>query len=233
MSIDFTAAAPVLFFIFFIIRAFGSMAFRGALSGSAKGSVLVTGALYSPAVGLGVIVLLICGFVILQTPLQAAVTAISTVLCIALAVLTRKKTEYYTHMLGRIRGFANFIKTAELDRIKMLVDENPAYFFDILPYAWAMGLTSEWAEKFDRLGLGARPPQWYSGYDPGMAFTYMFMANSISRSSRGIEAAMARSQAASRASSRGSGGGFSGGGGFSSGGGFSGGGFGGGGGGRW
>ena len=234
ISLDGSAIAPVIFFAIFILRTAVAIGPR-FLSGGATSSRIAGSALFSPLMIIGIIALIICGVFILGTPLQAVFSAVSTAVCIVFALLTRKKTKFYTQALGRIRGFANFIKTAELDRIKMLVNENPAYFFDILPYAWAMELTDKWAEKFDSLGLTEAPPSWYYGYSPGTRFTYMYMVSSLGRSTGTMESILAndiiKTQAAARSSS---GGGFSsGGGGFSSGGGFSGGGFGGGGGGRW
>ncbi|MCL1896299.1 MAG: DUF2207 domain-containing protein [Clostridiales bacterium] len=231
---DGAGAAPIFFFLIFFARVFLPR-LTGTLAGAASTRSLVKGALYSPIIVIGVIALIVCGVFVLNTPLQAACAAASTVLCFLLAVLMRKKTDYYTKILGRIRGFATFIKTAELDRIRMLASANPSYFFDVLPYAWAMGLTDVWANKFDRLGLAMQPPGWYYGYAPGTGFTHLYMVNSLGYSTRRITSAVARDRVASASSGR-SGGGFSsggGGGGFSSGGGFSGGGFGGGGGGRW
>jgi uncharacterized membrane protein YgcG len=242
---DGSAIAPIFFMFIFIFRAIGPLIGRSAaigaagLSGKVTAPTIVSGAVRAPSIVICVIVLLVCGIFILQTPLQALVTAASTVLCIILALLTRKKTEYYTQTLGRIRGFANFIKTAELGRIKMLVQDNPSYFYDVLPYAWAMGLTKEWSENFDRLGITASPPTWYYSHTPYPMFTYWWMTSSLMQTSRGIETSVVQAYAAKaateRAASGSSGRGFGGGGfgGVSGGGGFSGGGFGGGGGGRW
>jgi hypothetical protein len=127
------------------------------VAGKATLPSLIIGALRSPVIFISVFVIIINGVYILHTPLHAMIAAASTVLCIVFAVITRKRTEYYTRMLGQLRGFANFIETAESDRLKMLVDENPNYFFDILPYAWAMGLTYEWDDKFNRFGLTVIP----------------------------------------------------------------------------
>jgi len=244
---DFSSLTPIIFFGIFIFRMVGGSVLNGlgsktVHSGKATGPALVSGALGSPFIIVGVIVMVICGVFMLHTPLHALITVVSTVLCIILGVLTRKKTDYYTKMLGRIRGFANFIKTAELDRLKMLVNQNPNYFFDVLPYAWAMGLTNEWADRFDSLGLTAAAPDWYYGHDRMPVFTYMWMMNSFTRGINNAESSITQSRAAEAARNSGGGngggrgygggsfGGFSGGGGF---GGFSGGGFGGGGGGRW
>lgn len=60
---------------------------------------------------------------------------------------------------GRILGFRNFIRTAEYDQLKRLSDDNPQYFYRVLPYAAVMGLQTRWARKFTDIPLEA--PDWY------------------------------------------------------------------------
>lgn len=51
--------------------------------------------------------------------------------------------------LGKILGFRDFIQTTEADRIKMLADENPNIYYDILPYAFVLGVSDQWIKKLD------------------------------------------------------------------------------------
>ena len=125
-----------------------------------------------------------------------------------------KRTKAGNQVYGQILGFKEFIKKAELDRLKMLVEENPSYYYDIMPYAYVLGLSDQWIENFETMHMPE--PDWYSGRDPfGDAIFY----------------SMVRSANACATPPETSGGGSSGGG--FSGGGFSGGGSGGGGGGAW
>lgn len=125
-----------------------------------------------------------------------------------------KRTKAGNQVYGQILGFKEFIKKAELDRLKMLVEENPSYYYDIMPYAYVLGLSDQWIENFESMHMPE--PDWYSGIDPfGDAVFY----------------SMVRSANACATAPETSGGGSSGGG--FSGGGFSGGGSGGGGGGAW
>lgn len=120
-----------------------------------------------------------------------------------------KRTKAGNQVYGQILGFKEFIKKAELDRLKMLVEENPSYYYDIMPYAYVLGLSDQWIENFESMHMPE--PDWYSGIDPfGDAVFY----------------SMVRSANACATAPETSGGG-------SSGGGFSGGGSGGGGGGAW
>ena len=47
------------------------------------------------------------------------------------------------------------------------MNENPEYFYDVLPYAMVFGLEEKWGKKFE--GLLTTQPDWYVG--PGY---YMF-----------------------------------------------------------
>ena len=122
-------------------------------------------------------------------------------------------------MQGRILGFRSFIQVAEYDQLKRLSDENPQYFYGILPYAAVMGLQTKWAKKFTNIPLQA--PDWYV-YNGSFNYSTWWAMNMVNHCC--VESAPVRGDFS------GSGGGYSGG---FSGGGFSGGGFGGGGGGGW
>jgi len=148
--------------------------------------------------------------------------ALSIAALIILFVSPRIKqhTEYGRELLQKVYGFRNFLKAAEEDRIKVLINESPTYVFDVLPYAIVLGVSDEWSKKFEAITTEA--PGWYTPY--GMrTFSAVALANSMTSTTRSMS-----SVASSRPSSSGSSSG-----GFSSGGGFSGGGGGGGGGGSW
>lgn len=143
--------------------------------------------------------------------------------CIVLtSVLLINRTKSYTEKLNDIIGFKNFITLAEKDQLEMMLEEDPQFYYHILPYAQVLGVTDKWEEKFE--GLTVQPPQWLTG-DIVTTYIEFRILNNIIRSSMGsISSGMV-----SRPSSSGANGGRGGfgGGGF---GGFSGGGFGGGGG---
>lgn len=99
-------------------------------------------------------------FVGLLLPVVEVVAAVSLSL---LSGSSRKRTEYATKTYGEVWGFRDFIEFAEKDRIAMLVDEDPEYFYHILCYAIAFGLSDEYMEKFK--GLRMVSPYWYEGPD--------------------------------------------------------------------
>ncbi len=149
------------------------------------------------------------------------------------AAISMARTPQYTDLMGKILGFKDFIRTAELDKLKELVEEDPAYFYNIMPYAYVFGLSDKWIKNFEHVEIPK--PQWYCG----TRFTYFdgylmgrMMSNCSAGVSNHIRYPINTSGSGISKNDWLSGGGI--GGGFSSGGGgFSGGGFGGGGGGAW
>lgn len=145
-----------------------------------------------------------------------------TVVC---AINMSKRTPYGSENLGKILGLKRFIEDAEKERLEFLVHENPTYFYDVLPYAYVLGVSSVWSDKFE--GIAMEPPVGYTGDQ----FSPVEYTNNLNRMMYRTTRSLTSSPAPQGGSSGGFGGGsFSGGGG---GGGFSGGGFGGGGGGGW
>ncbi len=130
------------------------------------------------------------------------------------AALIRRRTDYATNIIGRCQGFRDFLLTAEKDKLEALVEENPSYFFDTLPFAFVLGVTDVWAKKFE--GLIKEPPSWYHGYYGGYPFTPLYMTQSVVKTYSGLNKVY--SQRAVKNSSGSFGGGFRGGG-FSGGGG--------------
>lgn len=133
----------------------------------------------------------------------------------------RKYTDKGRKLTERVIGFKQFLEGAEKEHIKYIFDENPFYFYDVLPYAIVLGVSDKWAKKFESLSI--EPPNWYRTYRSG-PFNYVYFMNNIQRTINQISYATTSSPRSSGSSSSG---------GFSSGGGFSGGGGGGGGGGTW
>lgn len=151
--------------------------------------------------------------------------AICTVSELVLMILMPKRTEHGNDLYGKLLGFRRFIETAEADQLKAEVKKNPQYFYNLIPYAYVLGISDVWVKKFESITLV--PPTWY--YRDGMDFDLTdfnhFMDISVYSNS-----VLTAAPSSSGSGYDGGGGGFSGG---SSGGGFSGGGSGGGGGGSW
>ena len=140
-------------------------------------------------------------------------------LCI---VFMTQRTKSSIELMGKILGLKNFIEKAELNRINILVEENPNYFYNILPYAYVMGLTDKWAKNFE--GISMVQPSWYHSNSVDIFDVWLF-SRMMNHCNHSFESNI---HIPTGGDSGVGGGGFSGGGG-----GFSGGGFGGGGGGSW
>lgn len=65
----------------------------------------------------------------------------------------KKRTEYGNELLNKIKGFKKFLIAVEKDKLEALVDENPNYFYDILPYAYVLGITNKYIRKFEGIAL--------------------------------------------------------------------------------
>ena len=85
-----------------------------------------------------------------------------------------KRTKYGAEMYGKIKGFKNFLETCEKERLEALVEQNPTYFYDILPYTYVLGVSDKWIKDFENITLV--PPTWYDcpdGYDFMVFGTFM------------------------------------------------------------
>lgn len=152
-----------------------------------------------------------------------SIMLISTIILSFFVIFMKKRTKNCTKLMNYLVGFKDFIEKAELDRIKILAEENPNWFYNVLPYAYVFGLSDVWIKKFKDVSV--KQPGWYNGY--GYDYSYLsfntMLMNDLSR----VQSVCSSVQPSSNSSNGSSWGG------GSSGGGFSGGGFGGGGGGSW
>lgn len=118
------------------IQLFFALAFCGAVCGTYIYSLSSSGSVLTAAISL----------------ISAAILGIMTNLC-------NRRTKLGMWYEEKLIGFKEFIKVAELDRIQLLVDENPNYFYNVLPFAMVLGVTDKWAKNFD--SIMKEPPNWY------------------------------------------------------------------------
>lgn len=133
-----------------------------------------------------------------------------------------KRTPYGNKILGKIKGFKRFLETAEKEQLEALVNENPEYFYNILPYTYSLGISDVWIKQFETIALQA--PEWYDGYSTFDMYEFDSFMNNTRHTAQGVELTTGGGSDYNSGSF---------GGGSSSGGGLSGGGSGGGGGGSW
>lgn len=172
-----------------------------------------------------IILAIVFSFVYLAAVIMAKPNALTVILSLAsffvssvFIAFMSARTDYGHNLLEEILGFRDFIVYAEKERLEMFVKETPSFFYDILPYAYVLGVSDKWIKNFENIQMAQ--PTWYVSDYPITSLYFMNnLTNSISYMN--TVSAIGNVEAGS--------GGFSGGGG----GGFSGGGFGGGGGGSW
>ncbi len=147
-------------------------------------------------------------------PLAAVAVAITTVILILLNFYMVKRNAIGNRLLSELKGFKRFIRVAEENRLKMLLNDDPSYFENTMGYALAFGLFEKWAKKFDALNVP--PPGWYKTAS-GDNHSMRHFSRSFSGTMSGAKSNMVSSPSSSGNSSGGgsSGGGFGGGGGGS------------------
>lgn len=169
-------------------------------------------------------------FIVLPTIIQDSTYLIGYIvglICIigmiVCLVYLPKRTKYGNEMLGKLKGFKNFLETVEKDKLEALVMENPNYFYDILPYTYVLGVSDKWIKKFESISLQA--PNWYDSTNEFDIYCFGIFVDSAMTSAQKSMTSVPTSGSGGSSYGGSSGG--------SSGGGFSSGGSGGGGGGSW
>ncbi|MFA7550748.1 MAG: hypothetical protein WCZ68_08415, partial [Sedimentibacter sp.] len=125
--------------------------------------------------------------------------------------LCSRRTEAGMWYEEKLTGFKDFIKAAELDRIKLLADENPNYFYNVLPFAMVLGVTDKWAKNFD--GIMKEPPDWYHSPTMQSRFSVINFATGLDNDLKIFSSDLASKQRSNSSIGGGSSGGGSGGGG--------------------
>ncbi len=151
-------------------------------------------------------------------------TGIILLLCSGIAGIVcgylTARTEKYNEVLGQVVGFKNFILYTEKDRIQFMLNDNPEFYYRVLPYAQVLGVTDAWVDKFQDLRM---PPPNYMTTNSARGDTidtmvYCSMYRSFARSMSSYMVSRPSSNGSSGRVSGGFGGG-RGGGGFGGGGG--------------
>lgn len=159
--------------------------------------------------------ILVPSFLFFWGIIAAIAGGVSLVFLMIMSQFLIKKNKEGTAILSELKGFKQFIKVAEENKLKMLLKEDPSYFESTMSYALAFGMFDKWAKKFDSLNI--EPPTWYHSTS-GRMMSMNHFSKSFTNSIKSTQSNMVSSPSSS---------------GSSGGGGFSGGGFGGGGGGSW
>jgi uncharacterized membrane protein YgcG len=80
-----------------------------------------------------------------QEPLSAAIIGL---VCVGFGLIMPKRAKNGTKQYANLIGFIEFVKTAEIDRVRKLYSEDSSYFDRTISYAIVTGMGDIWAEKF-------------------------------------------------------------------------------------
>ncbi len=181
-----------------------------------------TASFVSACIGLSVLDALLMGAGALMMYFYGA-SWLSIVCCVSVTVALMimmafmdKRTKQGNEWLGQILGLKEFILTAEKDRLELLVKDDPSAFYHILPYAYVLGISDTWSDKFEDLII--EQPDWYESTMPYPSFSSIYWWHRFNRSFHAMSASASYIPQAKGGSGGGSIGGISGGGGFSGGG---------------
>ena len=155
--------------------------------------------------------------------MTSILVALASVFPLLLTPFILKRDSAYCEVLGEIVGFKNFILLAEKDKLELMIEKNPEFYYKVLPYAQVMGVSKVWQEKFKDIPLDA--PSWdNNSYSSGRMFNYVIFSSAMNSANSLIRSASGAKPPSSSSGSGGGGGfsgGSSGGGGFGGGGGSS------------
>ncbi|MGB5738187.1 MAG: DUF2207 domain-containing protein, partial [Woeseia sp.] len=181
------------------------------------------GAMNLPAAIIFIVTLLLTFGTGSPTPVSIAVVIAMVITMALFAYLMKRPTGIGRRVLDETDGFREYLEIAEKDELNLRnpPKKTPHLFEAYLPYALALGVEQQWAERFTKVfeslrGLDGRPyqPTWYNG-----AWNNLNLSSATSSISSGLNSAISSSMNAPGSSSGGGGGGFSGGGGGGGGGG--------------
>ena len=136
------------------------------------------------------------------------ITFLVSIIGVVLSGLVIKRTSYGKDILAQIEGFRNFMEVAEKERLEALLEDDPYYFYNTLPYAQVLGVTKKWIDKFD--GISMKQPDYYDTYYP---MRDIYAINMLNNSLNNVTSTVSKSAYSPSSSDGFDGGGFSGGGG--------------------
>ncbi|MBE0570618.1 MAG: DUF2207 domain-containing protein, partial [Ignavibacteriaceae bacterium] len=195
-------------------------AWKGSLSKGRGKVTALGGAIFLTLFSIPFVIGEIVGFYFLaevSSPLMIFVIAIIALVNIVFYNLLKAPTLLGRKIMDKIDGFKMYLGVAEKDRLYSVKepDRTPELFESFLPYALALNVENQWAERFSNIlssletDSTAYKPGWYSG----TIWSTLGAAGFASSLSGSLSSTISSSSTAPGSSSGGGGGGSSGGGG--------------------
>ena len=69
------------------------------------------------------------------------------------AIITSRKTSYGEMISSKVLGFRNYLNTAEKNQLNKLVEDDPNYFYNILPYTYVLNISKKWIDTFEKKNM--------------------------------------------------------------------------------
>ena len=76
---------------------------------------------------------------------------ISIIITFIMVAIMDRKSDYGENLYAKIEGFKKYIEITEKDKIDSLSKERPNYFYEILPYAYVLGVSKTWVGKYENV----------------------------------------------------------------------------------
>lgn len=145
------------------------------------------------------------------------VIALMVVTLVVFAIIMKKPTDPGRRLMDRAAGFREFLEIAEKDEMNLRnpPDKTPQLFERYLPFALALGVEQEWADRFSRIFASLKGPNnsdWHPAWYKG-SWNSLDLSSNTSSLSSGLSSAISSSASPPGSSSGSGGGGSSGGGG--------------------
>lgn len=102
-------------------------------------------------------------------------TFISLLLCYVVAflgsfggILMERLSSYGLGTIEKVLGYKEFIDKVEVDKLKLMIETDPEYFYHVLSFAICFGLEEKWAKKFKNIFI--EPASWYTSPSPIISY---------------------------------------------------------------
>ena len=144
--------------------------------------------------GFGILIFLVPVFAISlfahKRPIIAVTTVAITILTVGARLTSsiKPRTKDGYRVKGEIMGFKEFIEIVDKPRLEALLAETPTLFYDVIPYAYVLGVHKKWVDKFE--GISLQPADWY---DSSETFSYSTMADFVTDGLSEMSASIASS----------------------------------------
>lgn len=74
-------------------------------------------------------------------------------ICLVFTFIMSRRTQNGELINAKIKGFRNFLVTTEKSNLEHILEKDPRYFYNILPYTYVLNISNKWVEKFEDIPL--------------------------------------------------------------------------------